>query len=80
MKIFTAIYFLALIIEIVIRAPLDRQRKAEKMSERRYTDQEKTLLGLLSLGGLVAPSFTHLQIGWILQTTHYRCGQVGWAF
>ena len=55
MNIFTAIYFLALIIEIVIRAPLDKKRKQEKISERRYTDQEKTLLGLLSLGGLVAP-------------------------
>ena len=55
MNIFTAIYFLALVIEMVIRAPLNKQRKAEKISERRFTDQEKTLLGLLSLGGLVAP-------------------------
>ena len=55
MKIFTAIYFLSLIIEMIIRAPLNKQRKAETMSERRVTSQEKTLLGLLSLGGLVAP-------------------------
>ena len=55
MNIFTATYFLALIIEIVIRAPLDKKRKQEKISERRYTEQENALLGLLSLGGLVAP-------------------------
>ncbi len=55
MNIFKAIYFLALVIEMVIRAPLNKQRKAEKMSERRYTDQEQILLGLLLLGGLVAP-------------------------
>jgi protein-S-isoprenylcysteine O-methyltransferase Ste14 len=55
MSIFTAIYFLALIIEIIIRVPLDRKRKQEKMSERRVTNQEQILLGLLTLGGLVAP-------------------------
>ena len=55
MNIFKTIYFVALVIEMVIRAPINKQRKAENISERRYTDQEKILLGLLSLGGLVAP-------------------------
>ena len=55
MDIFTAVYFAALIIQTVIRAPLNKIRKQEKMSERRFTDQEKILLGLLALGGLVAP-------------------------
>ena len=55
MDIFTAIYFVALVIEMVIRAPLNKMRRQEKMSERRFTKQEKILLGLLSLGGLVAP-------------------------
>jgi protein-S-isoprenylcysteine O-methyltransferase Ste14 len=55
MDIFTAVYFAALIIEIIIRVPLDRMRKQEKMSEQRVTSQEKTLLGLLSLGGLIVP-------------------------
>ena len=55
MRIFIAVYFIALIIEIIIRVPLDRKRKQEKMSERRVTSQEQILLGLLSLGGLVAP-------------------------
>jgi protein-S-isoprenylcysteine O-methyltransferase Ste14 len=55
MDIFTAIYFAALVIQIIIRVPLNKMRKQEKMSERRVTSQEKTLLGLLSLGGLFVP-------------------------
>ena len=51
MDIFTAIYFVALVIEMAIRAPLNKMRRQEKMSERRFTDQEKILLGLLLLGG-----------------------------
>jgi protein-S-isoprenylcysteine O-methyltransferase Ste14 len=55
MDVFTAVYFAALMIQTVIRAPLNKMRRQEKMSERRFTDQEKILLGLLALGGLVAP-------------------------
>ena len=55
MDIFTAIYFAVLVIETAIRAPLNKMRRQEKMSERRITNQEKILLGLLLIGGLVAP-------------------------
>jgi protein-S-isoprenylcysteine O-methyltransferase Ste14 len=55
MDIFTAIYFAALIIEMIIRVPLNRKRKQEKMSERRVTNQEIFLLVLLFLGGFVTP-------------------------
>lgn len=55
MDIFTAVYFLALIVEIIIRVPLNRKRKQEKMSEQRITTQEQILLGLLTLGGFVVP-------------------------
>ena len=55
MDIFTAIFLLALIVEMVIRAPLNKKRKQEKMSERRVTNQEMTILGLLSLGGFFIP-------------------------
>jgi len=57
MDIFTAIYFVAIIIEMVIRAPLNQKRKQEKMSEQRVTSQEKTLLGLLFLGMFFVPIF-----------------------
>jgi len=55
MDIFTAIYFVAIIIEIIIRIPLNNKRKQEKMSEQRVTSQERTLLGLLSLAMFFVP-------------------------
>lgn len=55
MDIFTAIYFVGIIIEMIIRAPLNQKRKQEKMSEQRVTRQEKTLLGLLFLGMFFLP-------------------------
>ena len=55
MEIFIAAYFLALIVEIIIRAPIDRKRRQGRISERRVTTQEQILLGLLTLGGFVVP-------------------------
>jgi protein-S-isoprenylcysteine O-methyltransferase Ste14 len=55
LDIFTAIYFVAIVIEMIIRAPLNRRRKQEKMTEQRVTNQEKTLLGLLFLGMFFVP-------------------------
>lgn len=55
MDIFTAIYFAAIVIEMIVRAPLNQKRKQEKMSERRVTSQEKILLGLLFLGMFFVP-------------------------
>ena len=55
MDIFTAIYFAALVIEMIIRAPLNRKRKQEKMRESRVTTQEVFILLLLLLGGFIMP-------------------------
>ena len=55
MDIFTAIYFAAIVMEMIIRAPLNQKRKQERMSERRITSQEKILLGLLFLGMFFVP-------------------------
>ena len=55
MDIYTAIFFLAMLAEIVIRAPLNKKRKAEKMSERRVTAQEKTFLFLLWTAMFILP-------------------------
>jgi protein-S-isoprenylcysteine O-methyltransferase Ste14 len=55
MDIFTAIYFAALVIEMIIRAPLNRKRKQEKMSEQRVTNREIFILVLLLLGGFIMP-------------------------
>ncbi len=64
MDIFTAIYFVAIVIEMIVRAPLNKRRKQEKMSERRVTTQEKTLLGLLFLGMFIAP-IIYAATGWL---------------
>ena len=55
MGFFIAVYFIALIIEIIIRAPVDQKRRQGKISERRVTTQEQILLGLLTLGGFFVP-------------------------
>jgi len=55
MGIFTAAFFLGMVAEMVIRAPLNEKRKAEKMSERRVTKQEKSLLFLLWGGMFILP-------------------------
>lgn len=55
MEIFTILYFAAIVVEMIIRAPLNKRRRQEKMSERRVTTQERTLLGLLFLGMFLAP-------------------------
>jgi protein-S-isoprenylcysteine O-methyltransferase Ste14 len=55
MDIFTAIYFVAILVEIIIRIPLNKKRKQETMSEQRVTWQERTLLGLLSVAMFFLP-------------------------
>jgi protein-S-isoprenylcysteine O-methyltransferase Ste14 len=77
MNVFTAVYFIALIIEIIIRIPLDRKRKREKMSERRVTNQEQILLGLLTLGGLVAPLIYALT-NWLDFANYTLTAWAGW--
>jgi protein-S-isoprenylcysteine O-methyltransferase Ste14 len=53
MKIYSAIYFLALVLQIIIRAPFEQQRRSEKLKESRYSKQEQFLLTLLMLGLIV---------------------------
>lgn len=55
MDIFTWVFFLAMVAEMVIRAPLNQKRKTEKMSERRVTAQEKSFLFLLWTGMFILP-------------------------
>ena len=55
MDTFTAVFFLGILVEMVIRAPLNKKRKLEKMSERRVTSQEKWLLFLLLIGMFILP-------------------------
>ena len=78
MNIFKWTYFIALVIEIVIRAPLDKKRKLEKMRERQVTNQEKTILGLLTLGGLVAP-IIYVATNWLDFADYQLPSWAGWS-
>lgn len=55
MNILKLAYWLAIIGQIIIRAPVERARRKEKITEQRVNSQEKLLLGLLTLGGLPFP-------------------------
>ena len=55
MDIFTTLYFATLVIELGIRAPINKKRRQEKMSKRLVTTQEVTLLLLLLSGTVIVP-------------------------
>lgn len=55
MKLFAIAFWAAIVAEMIIRAPLNKKRKLEKMSESRVSAQEKTLLGLLFAGMFLLP-------------------------
>ena len=64
MDLFTIIFFGAMVVEMVIRAPLNQKRKTEKMSERRVTTQEKSFLFLLWTGMFILPVI-YAATGWL---------------
>jgi len=55
MSIFEIVYWAALVVEMVIRTPLNKKRKEEKMSEQRVSTQEKLILFLLLIGMMILP-------------------------
>ena len=77
MDIFTAIYFAALVIEMIIRAPLNRKRRQEKMSERRVTGQEMLILVLLLLGGFIVP-IIYAATNWLDFANYTLPAWAGW--
>jgi protein-S-isoprenylcysteine O-methyltransferase Ste14 len=77
MDIFTVIYFVGILAEMIIRAPLNAKRKQERMSEQRVTRQERTLLGLLFLGMFFVP-IIYAATSW-LDFANYRLpAWAGW--
>jgi len=55
MSIFEIAYWSAIVIEMVIRAPINKKRKQEKMSEQNVSTQEKVILFLLLIGMFILP-------------------------
>lgn len=77
MDIFTAIYFVGIVAEIIIRAPINQKRQREKMSERRVTSQERTMLGLLFLGSFVIP-ILYAATNWLDFANYSLPAWAGW--
>lgn len=55
MNIFEITYWAAIVVEMVIRAPINKERKKEKMTEQRVSSQEKYLLLFLLFGMFLVP-------------------------
>jgi protein-S-isoprenylcysteine O-methyltransferase Ste14 len=77
MDIYTAIFFVAMIAEIIIRAPLNKKRKLEKMSERRVTGQEKFLLFVLWTGMFILP-IIYASSNWLDFANYTLPAWAGW--
>lgn len=77
MDVFAVIYFVALVLEIIIRIPLNTKRKQEKMSEQRITRQERTLLGLLWLGMFLVP-IIYTATNWLDLANYTLPSWAGW--
>ena len=77
MEIFIWVYFLAIVVESVIRAPLNRKRKEQKMSERRVTSQETIILILLLIGMVLAP-IIYAATDWLDFANYILPAWAGW--
>ena len=77
MDIFTTLYFVALVIEMVIRAPINKKRQQEKMSKRLVTTQEVTLLFLLLSGTVIIP-IIYAATSWLDSANYTLPVWAGW--
>lgn len=77
MDIFTVIYFVGIVAEMIIRAPLNQRRKQEKMSEQRVTSQERILLGLLFVGMFFVP-IIYAASNWLDFANYMLPAWAGW--
>jgi protein-S-isoprenylcysteine O-methyltransferase Ste14 len=77
MDIFTTIYFLGIIAEIIIRAPINEKRKQGKISEQHVTIQERTLLGLLFLAMFFVP-IIYVATNWLDFANYTLPAWAGW--
>lgn len=55
MDFFVVVYFAALVVEIVIRAPLQKKRRREKKTDQRISAQERVMVSILFVAMLGFP-------------------------
>ena len=77
MDIFIVIYFVGIVAEIIIRAPINKKRQQGKMSEQRITNQEQILLGLLFLSMFLVP-IVYAATSWLDFANYTLPTWVGW--
>jgi len=77
MNILTAIFFLAMLAEIIIRVPINKKRQQEKMSERRVTGKEKLMLFLL-WGGMFVLPIMYAATDWLSFADYTLPAWAGW--
>ena len=77
MDIFTTLYFVALVIEMVIRTPINKKRRQEKMSKSLVTTQEIILL-LLLLNGTVIIPVIYAATNWLDFANYTLPAWAGW--
>ena len=77
MDVFTAIYFAAIVVEMIVRAPISRKQRKEPKSNRRVTTQEKILLGLLFLAMFFIPIF-YAATDWLDFANYTLPSWAGW--
>lgn len=78
MNLFEIIYWLVLVVEIIIRAPINKARKQEKMTEQRVSSQEKNLLLLLLAGMFIAP-LIYSATNWLDFANYVLPAWAGWV-
>ena len=77
MKLFGIAFWVTILAQMVIRAPLNKKRRLEKMSEQQITGQEKSILGLLFLGGFLLP-LLYSTTSWLDFANYNLPGWAGW--
>lgn len=77
MNYLIAAYWVAIVLEMVIRAPISRQQRTLKKARRQIDTQEKVLLGLLFLAMFFAPLF-YSTTSWFDFADYTLPGWAGW--
>jgi protein-S-isoprenylcysteine O-methyltransferase Ste14 len=77
MDIYTAVFFLAIVAESVVRVPLNQKRKAEKKIVRQVTGKEKSMLFLL-WGGMFVLPILYAATNWLDFANYTLPAWAGW--